>query len=131
MRSSIEKFKVTRGHSRHTEGMEERLTVCEEGLQNTQDVLECNDKYLEQKIKAAIRRRAQNLVNESRLRSRKTSAGAKRKLHEVDEELNAKAVEQKTTVPGRRHDIVMYYNKRLKREQKASDQFRQKSIWLW
>lgn len=116
LRSSIEKLKVIRGDSRHIESMEGRLTVCKEGLKSTQDVLECNDKYSEQKFKAAIKRRARNLVDESRLRSRKAGAGAKRNLDEMDAELIAKAIEQKTTVHGRRHDMVMYYHKRLERD---------------
>ena len=62
-----------------------------------QDILECKDKYSEQKFNAAARRRAQNLVNENRLKNRKAGAGAKRKLDDIDEELIAKAIEQKTT----------------------------------
>ena len=116
LRSSIEKLKVIQGDSRHIESMEERLTVCKEGLKSTQDVLEYNDKYTEQKFKTAIRRGARTLVNESKLRSRKTGAGAKRKLDEMDKELISKPIEQKITVRGRRHDMVMYYQKRLKRD---------------
>ena len=51
MRSSIEKLKVIREDSRHTESMEERLTASEEGLKSTQDVLECNEQYSEKKFK--------------------------------------------------------------------------------
>ena len=96
--------------------MEEKITACSESLKSLQDILECKDKYSEQKFNAAARRRAQNLVNENRLRNRKAGAGAKIKLDEIDENLIAKAIEQKTTVHGRRHDMVLYYHKRVKRD---------------
>ena len=62
-----------------------------------------------------FRRRAQNLVNENRLRNRKARAGAKRELDDIDE-LIAKAIEQKTTAHQRRHDMVLYYHMRFKRD---------------
>ena len=116
LNSSIEKLRDIRADSRHIKTMEEKVTVCSENLKSLQDILECKDKYSEQKFNAAARRRAQNLVNENRLRNRKAGAGAKRKLDDIDEELIAKAIEQKTTVHGRRHDMVLYYHKRVKRD---------------
>ena len=115
LNSSIEKLRDIRADRRHIKTMEEKVTVCSENLKSLQDILECKDKYSEQKFNAAARRRAQNLVNENRLRNRKAGAGAKRKLDDIDEELIAKAIEQKTTVHGRRHDMVLYYHKRVKR----------------
>lgn len=116
LNSSIEKLRDIRTDSRHIKTMEEKVTVCGENLKSLQDTLECKDKYSEQKFNAAARRRAQNLINENRLRNRKAGAGAKRKLDDIDEELIAKAIEQKSTVHGRRHDMVLYYNKRVKRD---------------
>ena len=116
LNSSIEKLRDIRANSRHIKTMEEKITVCSESLKSLQDILECKDKYSEQKFNAAARRRAQNLVNENRLRNRKAGAGAKRKLDEIDEDLIAKAIEQKTTVHGRRHDMVLYYHKRVTRD---------------
>jgi len=111
LNSSIEKLRDIRADSRHIKTMEEKVTVCSENLKSLQDILECKDKYSEQKFNAAARRRAQNLVNENRLRNRKAGARAKRKLDDIDKELIAKAIEQKTTVHGRRHDMVLYYHK--------------------
>lgn len=116
LNSSIEKLRDIRTDSRHIKTMEEKVTVCGENLKSLQHTLECKDKYSEQKFNAASRRRAQNLINENRLRNRKAGAGAKRKLDDIDEELIAKAIEQKSTVHGRRHDMVLYYNKRVKRD---------------
>jgi len=116
LKSSIEKLRDIRADSRHIQTMEEKVTVYTESLKSLQDILECKDTYSKQKFNAAARRRANNLVNENRLRNRKPGAGAKRKLDDVDEELIAKAIEQKTTVHGRRHDMVMYYHKRVKRD---------------
>lgn len=94
--------------------MEEKIDIHNESLINMQSVLECKDKYSRQKFNAIARRKAENLIKENRLKNRKSGAGAKRKLDEQDEELIAKAIEQKTTVHGRRHDMVLYYHKRLK-----------------
>ena len=116
LKSSIEKLRDIRADSRHIQTMEEKVTVYTESLKSLQDILECKDTYSKQKFNAAARRRANNLVNENRLRNRKPGAGAKRKLDDVDEELIAKAIEQKTTVHGRRHDMVLYYHKRVKRD---------------
>lgn len=116
LKSSIEKSRETRADSRHIQTMEEKVTVCTESLKSLQDVLESKDNYSKQTFNAAARRRANNLVNKNRLRNRKAGAGAKRKLDDVDEELIAKAIEQKTTVHGRRHDMVLYYHKRVKRD---------------
>ena len=116
LKSSIEKLRDIRADSRHIQTMEEKVAVYTESFKSLQDILECKDTYSKQKFNAAARRRANNLVNENRLRNRKPGAGAKRKLDDVDEELIAKAIEQKTTVHGRRHDMVMYYHKRVKRD---------------
>jgi len=116
LKSSIEKLRDIRADSRHIQTMEEKVTVFTETLKSLQDILECKDNYSKQKFNAAAPRRANNLVNENSLRNRKAGAGAKRKLDDVDEELISKAIEQKTTVNGRRHDMVLYYHKRVKRD---------------
>ena len=116
LKSSIEKLTDIRPDSRHLPTMKEKMTVCTESLKSLQDILESTDKHSKQKFNAAARRRAINLINENRLRNRKAGAGAKRKLDDIDEELIAKAIEQKTTVHGRRHDMVLYYHKRVKRD---------------
>lgn len=91
--------------------MEEKITVGSESLKSLQDILECINKYSEQKFNVAARRKAQNLIKENRLRNRKAEAGAQRKLDETDEELIPKAIQQKTTVHGRRHYMVLFYPK--------------------
>ena len=116
LKASIKALRDIRADSRHIQTMEEKLTVCIEGLKSVQAVVECDNKYSKQKFNAAARRRAEHLINENRLRNRKSGAGAKRKLDDIDEELIAKAIEQKTTLHGRRHDMVLYYHKRVKRD---------------
>lgn len=118
MKTSIEKLRDIHADSRHIQTLEEKVMVCTESLKSLQGILESNDNYPRQKFNAAARRRANNLhvVNENRLRNRKAGAGAKRKLDDVDEELIAKAIEQKTTVHGRKHDMILCYHKRVKRD---------------
>ena len=113
---SIDKLKKFRSDSRHIKIMEEKITLCNESLKNQQNILDCKDNHSKQKFNAAVKRRAVHIINEKRVKKRNLGAGAKRKLDESDEELTAKAIEQKTTVHGRRHDMVLYYHKRVKRD---------------
>ena len=62
------------------------------------------------------RRLARNLVEENRVKRRKTSTGAPRALDSEDEEFIQKAIEDKSTAHGRRHDAVLYVNYRVKKK---------------
>ncbi len=50
----------------------------------------------------------------NRLRRRKLSSGTPQLINSSDEEDIAKAIEEKATYHGRRHDTVMYTNRRVK-----------------
>jgi hypothetical protein len=61
------------------------------------------------------RRKATQIIEEQRVKRRKLSTqGAPRKLDDEDEEFLAKCVEDKATYHGRRHNPVMYTNRRVK-----------------
>jgi hypothetical protein len=54
-------------------------------------------------------------VEEKRYKRRKlTNQGAPRKINDEEEEFLAKCIEDKATYHGRRHDLVMYTNRRVK-----------------
>jgi len=116
LKTKVDKLKQIRSDSRHIDTLMEQIAVKRESLQNLNDLLECKDRYCAQRFHAASKLRAENLIEENRMRKRAAGAGAKRKLDELDEELIAKAIEQKTTAHGRRHDMVLYYHKRVKRD---------------
>ena len=56
------------------------------------------------------------LVEENRVKRRKTCSGAPRALDSEDEEFIQKAIEDKSTAHGRRHDAVLYLNHRIKKK---------------
>ena len=69
-----------------------------------------------QKVKQMIKRKAKSLFEENRVKRRKISSqGRLSLLDSEDEEFVAKCIEDKATYHGRRHDTVMYTNKRVKK----------------
>lgn len=64
----------------------------------------------------ARKRLATSLIEENRLKRRKQSCGAPALLDSDDEESIAKAIEEKSTAHGRRHDMVLYTNHRVKKK---------------
>ena len=69
-----------------------------------------------QKVKQMIKRKAKSLFEENRVKRRKISSqGRPSLLDSEDEEFVAKCIEDKATYHGRRHDTVMYTNKRVKK----------------
>ena len=69
-----------------------------------------------QKVKQMIKRKAKSLFEENRVKRRKTSSqGRPSLLDSEDAEFVAKCIEDKATYHGRRHDTVMYTNKRVKK----------------
>jgi len=62
------------------------------------------------------KRLASSLIEENRVKKRKRSCGAPSLLDSEDEEAIAKAIEDKSTAHGRRHDIVLYTNHRVKKK---------------
>lgn len=74
--------------------------------------------YLIQKKQQMLKRQASSLMEDNRLKRRKLSnQGRKQMLDEEDEYFIAKAIEDKASYHGRRHDTVMYTNnKRVKKK---------------
>ena len=62
------------------------------------------------------RKLATQLIEENRIKRRKICSGAPRLLDSDDEEYIKRAIEDKSTAHGRRHDSVLYTNKRVKKK---------------
>lgn len=62
------------------------------------------------------KRLASSLIEENRVKKRKRSCRAPSLLDSDDEEAIAKAIEEKSTAHGRRHDMVLYTNHRVKKK---------------
>ena len=64
-----------------------------------------------------LKRQASSLIEGNRLKRRKLSSqGPKARLDEEDEDFIAKAIEDKASYHGRRHDTVLYTSKRVKKK---------------
>ena len=75
-----------------------------------------NDRSSKKSFNQSRKRLATNLIEENRVKRRKRSTGAPKALDSEDEELIRKAIEDKSTTHGRRHDAVMYTNHRVKKK---------------
>ena len=62
------------------------------------------------------RKLATQLIEQNRIKRRKICSGAPRLLDSDDEEYIKRAIEDKSTAHGRRHDSVLYTNKRVKKK---------------
>ena len=77
---------------------------------------EQSTKKQRQKLQQMQRRRALTLFEDNRIRRRAiTSQGNRSLLDSEDEEFVAKCIEDKATYHGRRQDLVMYTNRRVKK----------------
>ena len=86
-----------------------------ERLHDIDQLLHPTDAYTKQRLSQMRKRRATQLIEENRIKPRKVGLqGAPRKLSDEDEEFLGKCIEDKATYHGRRHDLVMYTNYRVK-----------------
>ena len=70
-----------------------------------------------QRKRQMLKRQASSLIESNRLKRRKLSnQGPKPKLDEEDEDFIAKAIEDKSSYHGRRHDTVLYTGQRMKKK---------------
>ncbi|XP_070561926.1 uncharacterized protein [Ptychodera flava] len=67
------------------------------------------------KFNVRKRKLAMSLIDEQRIKKRKLGAGAKQRLDHDDEVFIAKAIEEKSSAHGRRHDTVLYHGHRVKK----------------
>ena len=74
------------------------------------------NKKQQQRLQQMQKRRALQLFEDNRLKRRAlTNQGNKVLLDSDDEEFIAKCIEDKSTYHGRRHDLVIYTNRRVKK----------------
>ena len=98
--------------------MEEDLKDKIERLNNVNMLLSTDQltKPQEQKVKQMHKRKAVQLFAENRVKRRKiTNQGRRPLLDSDDEDIIAKCIEDKATYHGRRQNLVMYTNRRVKK----------------
>lgn len=92
--------------------LDSNITDLEEKVENSRCHLEQNNEG----FKAMARRQAKQLFKENGMKRRLCSnQGRPRLLDSDDEEFIAKSIEDKATYHGRRHDLVLYTNRRVKK----------------
>lgn len=113
LEKTSEKHKDNWSQARLQEIEEEKISL-QERLESTVNVLNHSDATNKRKFHQMVKRTANNLCEENRVKRRKLGAGAPVKLDSDDEEFIARCIEQKATYHGRRHNTVMYTNRRVK-----------------
>jgi hypothetical protein len=91
--------------------LQNKKLALQERIESLEKVESCSDKRNRQKFQQMVKRKASALVSDHTSKRRKLGAGAPSKLDSEDERFIAKAVEEKMTYHGRRHDTVMYTNR--------------------
>ena len=94
---------------------EENIEVLEERIQKLYNIKTRHNKYNERQLKQAIKRTADRLIEENRVKRHRLGQGAHRKLDDEDESFVARCIENETSAHGRRHDKVLYTHKRVKK----------------
>ena len=74
----------------------------------------CDTKESKKIFKQAVKRTANQLLHSHRIKRCKLGAGAPNLITNEDEQMIAKCIEEKATYHGRRHNTVMYTNRRVK-----------------
>ena len=97
--------------------MEEELQQKKSAVRNITAMLSSEgDKKSQQKFSQMKKRRAVKLFEAKRIKRRaKTTQGNTCLIDSDDEDFIAKCIEDKATYHGRRHDLIMYTNKRVKK----------------
>ena len=94
----------------------EKNEVLEERIQKLYNIKTRNNKYNERQLKEAIKRAAERLIEEKRVKRRRLGQGAHRKLDDEDESFVARSIENETSVHGRRHKKFFIPKKGSKRK---------------
>ena len=94
--------------------LEESVTLTKEKLNDVQTQLKNEDSASIAKTRKAAKRRAESLLDQSRIKRRKLGAGRPTEMDGDEEEFLLKAIEEMARAHGRRHDTVMYLHHRVK-----------------
>lgn len=107
--SSIRKMAHRTDQNRLDELIQEKEDT-EAAIKEQESIKEGKTQYHNQKLHHAIKRTAENLIEENRVKKRRLGAGPKDKIDDEDEEFLLNCIETKTTAHGRRQDSVLYLN---------------------
>ncbi len=94
--------------ARRRKDLENHCDILKQRVMSVKDLKSRQCKKTVQKHRQAVKRIAESLLDENRVKRRKLGAGAKRKLDDSDEDDIANLIQEKTTAHGRRHDTILY-----------------------
>jgi hypothetical protein len=98
-----------------TDDMESDKKQIEGRISEIDNLLNSEDAKNRQRFQQMRKRKATQLIEQQQLKRRKNGQqGAPRKLDDEDKDFFAKCVEDKSTYHGRRQNLVMYTNRRVK-----------------
>jgi hypothetical protein len=97
--------------------LKEKLQTKQESLEEVKKMEDPFTPYDRQRYNQMVQRQQNGLMESNRLKRRAiTTQGRPESLNSDDEEFIAKQIEDKTTIHGRRHELTMYTNRRVKKE---------------
>ena len=94
--------------------LERKKELTMEQLNYKKAYLEKHEPEMKRRFENFAKRIALDLIKENKIKNHKQGAGTKRKIDGDIELAIAKAIKEKSVVHGRRHDLVLYCNRRVK-----------------
>ena len=95
--------------------LKDELELCKLRMDETNGLLKKKTTSDKNKFNRVRKRLTIQLLNKRRTKKRKLGAGRPVALDEEDEQFVAKCTAEKSTTHGRRHDMVLYLNHRVKK----------------
>ena len=84
-------------------------------IEEKQNIQNHEEKHFKNRFYQAVKRTADSLIDENRVKRRRLGAGPSLKMDDDDEEFLLNCIEAKATAHGRRQDTVMYLNHVVKK----------------
>ncbi|CAC5408328.1 unnamed protein product [Mytilus coruscus] len=95
--------------------LEEEILEMDKRLNDKKEILSSEQPKYRQRYQQTVKRTANSLMDENRIKKRNLGAGAPEKIDSEDEEFLLNCIEEKATAHGRRHDAVLYLNKTVRK----------------
>lgn len=113
----IDNYKTLNIENPHFLGdLEEEKKDIQSNINEQKELKLQKDPYHTQRFQQAVKRTAQSLVDDNRVKKRKLGAGPNDKIDEEDEEFLLNCIESKATAHGRRHDSVLYLSHAVRKK---------------
>ena len=118
LESSIRKLSHRTPQKRIDELIQEKKDI-EASVKEQENIKIGASEYHRQKLNQAVKRTAESLIEQNKIKRRKLGAGPMEKIDDEDEEFLLNCIETKATAHGRRHDTVLYLNHSVRKHNQS------------